>query len=74
MFTVEQRAAVKGGEAIRVEIDGTPCVVVREDVFDRTRQVPDDPAPRAHYAATLAAWDQDPDPGLAAYQKYRKKS
>lgn len=44
-LTNDQRAAVDAGRAVTVEIDGTPCVVVRKDVYE---------------AAIEEAWGDDP--------------
>ena len=68
-LTSEQAAAVKDGEPVRVNPPevGTPCVLVRADVFDRVRTLIDGDAdlrPRDTYPAVLKAldqWDESPD-------------
>jgi hypothetical protein len=68
-LTAEQAAAVKDGEPVQVtppEI-GTPCVLVRADVFNRVRTLIDPEtefSPRETYPAVLKAldqWDESPD-------------
>ena len=38
-LTVDQRAALKCGQAVPVVLNETPCVVVRQDVFERMQHV-----------------------------------
>jgi hypothetical protein len=33
-LTVEQERAIRGGQAIDVNIAGTPCVLLRKDVYE----------------------------------------
>ena len=75
MFTPEERDAVIHGEEVSLDVEGTPCVVVRRDVFDRLKQNPGQVGVdvRGTYAAVMKAWDQEPDPALHLYQKFRRK-
>ena len=36
-LTTEQQQAVKQGESVTLNLDGTECILVRKDVFDRVR-------------------------------------
>jgi hypothetical protein len=38
-LTQEQHAAVRSGEAVRVDEDGLPCVVLRADVYERLKHL-----------------------------------
>ncbi len=77
VLTSEQVRAIDHGEAVPVSIDGRSCVVLRQDVYDRVKRVTDfndsDMSPEETYPAILAAWDQDEDPGLDAYQDYKRR-
>jgi len=37
-LTTEQIAAIKGGEAVSVDVDRTACVVVRRDVYEKVKK------------------------------------
>ena len=57
-LTQEQKEAVTQGHAVPVTIDGAPCVVVLEEVYERVKRVFDgDTAPEDAYPGVLAAWD-----------------
>jgi hypothetical protein len=52
-------------------------VALPQRIYDRVKNLLQDDGidVRGTYGAVLRAWDQDgPDPGLADYQKYRRKS
>jgi len=74
-LTNDQIQALDHGDPVPVGVDGRQCVVLRRDVYDRVEQVIgyDDRelSPDEAYPAILAAWDQEKDPGLDAYQDYR---
>jgi hypothetical protein len=76
-LTSEQVRAIDHGDAVPVTVDGRSCVVLRQDVYDRVKRVTDfddsDMSPEETYLAVLAAWDQDEDPGLDAYQDYKRR-
>jgi hypothetical protein len=38
-LTVEQERAVQGGQAVRVNVGGAECVLLRKDVFERGEAV-----------------------------------
>ena len=67
-LTKEQRNAVASGEPVLVEIDGARCIVIRQDVYERTKKPLDssDMPPEEAYAAIEEAWGDEP--GLDAYQ------
>jgi len=74
MFTAEELDAVIQGEAVPVELQGTSCVLVRKDIYDRMKGLLHDGVDvRGAYAATMRAWDQDLDPALPLYQKFRRQ-
>ena len=57
-LTTEQAAAVRQSEAVRVVIDGTRCVLLLEDVYERVKRVLDEELdPEEAYPAVLEAWD-----------------
>ncbi len=76
-LTSEQVQAIDHGHAVPVIVEGRSCVVVRQEVYDRVKRVVDlddsDLRPEETYAAVLAAWDQEEDPGLDAYQDYKQR-
>jgi hypothetical protein len=76
-LTSEQVRAIDHGDAVPITIDGRSCVVLREDIYDRVKRVTDfddsDMSPEETYLAVLAAWDQDEDLGLDAYQDYKRR-
>ena len=61
-LTKEQQQALQKGESIRIEVDGTRCVLIREDLYDEA-------SPRASYAAVLKALDKD-DESPEQYLEY----
>ena len=71
ILTNEQRNAVGMGEAVTIEIDGVPCVLIRKDVYEKARKLIDfsEMPPEEAYAAIEEAWGDDP--GLDAYQDLR---
>ncbi len=77
VLTSEQVQAIDHGDAVPISVDGRPCVVLRQEVYDRVKRVTDfddsDISPEETYSAVLAAWDQDEDPGLDAYQDYKRQ-
>jgi hypothetical protein len=72
-LTNDQIQALDHGDAVPVLVDGRECVVLRRDIFDRVKGVIeyDEMSPEEAYPAVLAAWDQEEDPGLDAYQDYK---
>ncbi len=73
----EQVRAIDHGDAVPINVEGRSCVVLRQDVYDRVKRVVDfdesDISAEETYLAVLAAWDQDEDPGLDAYQDYKRR-
>ncbi len=76
-LTSDQVLAIDHGDAVPVVIDGRSCVVLRQEVYDRVKRViawdDSDLGPEDTYAAVVAAWDQEEDPGLDAYQDYKRR-
>ena len=74
-LTSEQVLAIDHGDAVPIVVDGRSCVLLREDVFDRVKRVIDfddsESSPEEMYPAIIAAWDEEDDPGLDAYQEYK---
>jgi len=60
-LTPEQRTAIESGESVSIVVDGTRCVLVRQDVYDETQRLLDF-SPRPTYPAVLKALDRDDDP------------
>ncbi len=75
-LTNDQIQALDQGNAVPVAVEGRACVVLRQDVYNRVKQVIDyddsEANPEETYSAVLAAWDQEEDPGLDAYQDYKR--
>jgi hypothetical protein len=76
-LTSEQVRAFEHGDAIPITVNGRSCVVLRQDVYDRAKRITDfddsDMSSEQAYLAVLAAWDEDEDPGLDAYQDYKRR-
>ena len=56
-LSAEQLQAIEAGEAITLTIDGTHCVVLRQDIFERA-QLAIEPSPRQSYPAVLKVLDE----------------
>ena len=56
-FSTQQLQAIANGEAVELTIKGTPCVVLRKDVYARVKSVIE-PSPREMYPAVLKVLDQ----------------
>lgn len=71
----QQMEALASGEAVSIDINGTPCVVVRQDVYDAV-QIGDSDLPSPQATASIIgdvmADDDANDPALEAYQHYRR--
>jgi len=72
-LTSQQKHALQSGQAVRVTVDETPSVLLREDVYDRVKRVIDyenDPLTDEEQLAALrhvgqlAGWD---DPEMDVY-------
>jgi hypothetical protein len=66
-LTKEQRQAVGKGESVTVTVDGTECVIIRKDVFERVKAVIPNDLPSLdeqrqllRQTGEMAGWD-DPD-------------
>lgn len=70
-LTQEQRNAIDRGQPVPIVVDGTPCVLVREDVFEQSLH--EDSGPRSAYAAVLKALDRD-DENTDQYLEYLNES
>jgi hypothetical protein len=69
-LTLEQQVALEAGQAVSIVVGRVPCIVVREDVYERASA---SYLPRESYAAIEAVLDQEPDPGLDSYQHYKQR-
>ncbi len=63
-LTVEQVAAIKEGETVRVTSEevGADCVVLRADLYDRVKNLiglVGEMDPREAYSRVLRAWDEE---------------
>ncbi len=63
----DQLKALQSGSPVPLNLDGTDCVVLRMDVYDKVKKLiyddsEMDPDPRETCPAVLAAWDQDDNP------------
>jgi hypothetical protein len=71
----QQQQAILTGQAIPLLIQGTECVLVRKDVYDKFHSVLGEDAfnPETIYGLmeTSLAEDDANDPGLHLYQKYK---
>ncbi len=75
-LTREQQQAVENGESVTVVLDGTECVVVRKDVFERVKAVIPDDLPSLEEQRQLlrrtgemAGWD---DPYMDVYDDLKR--
>ncbi len=58
MHLTDQQQAIEHGDAVPVVVNQTECIVIRKDVYEKSRG---DFDPRLTYAAVLKAWDADDD-------------
>lgn len=76
-LTNDQIQALDHGDPVPITVDGRACVVLRRDIYDRVKQVIEyddsEMGFEEGYLAVLAAWDQEEDPGLDAYQDYKRR-
>ena len=71
-LTTQQLQAISAGEAIELTIEGTPCVVLRHDVYERVK-LAIEPSPRESYPAVLKvldAFDESPEQYLEYLSDY----
>jgi hypothetical protein len=74
-LTNDQLKAVEAGVPVPVLLDSTKCVLLREDVYDRLRQVTSDvlDADTVYSLIEEVMADDDAnDPALQSYQKYKQ--
>ena len=73
-LTQEQVQAINRGEAVSVTVEGTKCMLVREEVYSRVQRVLEGAldGDTVYDLIDAAMSDDDAnDPGLERYQKYR---
>ena len=72
-LTNDQIQSLDQGNAVSIVVDGRECVVLRRDIYDRVKRVVeyDEMNLEESYPAILAAWDEEEDPSLDAYQDYK---
>ena len=70
-LTKDQQQAIEKGESITVCLEGTECVVIRKDVFERVKAVVPDDLPSIdeqrrllRQTGEMAGWD---DPEMDVY-------
>ena len=57
-LTEQQKHAVEQGQAVPVSMDGTPCIVLLEEVYNRVKRIlAAESDPQGLYPAVLSAWD-----------------
>ena len=63
-LTKEQEQSVKQGGSVTIDLNGTECIVVRKDIFDRIRAVVPDDLPTIEeqrqllrHTGEMAGWD-----------------
>jgi hypothetical protein len=74
-LTTEQIKAVESGEPVPILVDQVKCVVIREDLWNRLKQVASDAlsADVVYGLIEEAMADDDAnDPALQSYQKYKQ--
>ncbi len=72
ILSADQLKALQSGSPVPVKLDGTDCVVLRKDLYDKVKGLIYDDSemdPRETYPAVLAAWDQDDNPD--DYESYQ---
>ena len=71
---IQQQKAIQQGQPVPIVVDGTECVLLRKDVFERVKQVIGDDALDADtlYELLEATADDAQDPGLHLYQQYKQ--
>jgi hypothetical protein len=71
-LTEQQVQSVESGAPVPVVIAGTRCILIREDIFERVKNVIEYDAsemdPEEAYPAILEAWDSVGSPDDAKYQ------
>jgi propanediol utilization protein len=73
-LTQEQVQAINRGEAVSVTVEGTKCMLVREEVYSRVQRVFEGAldGDTVYDLIDAAMSDDDAnDPGLESYQRYR---
>ncbi len=73
MITQEQIALAKAGEEVALDVEGVQLVLVRRDVYERAKQVAyhDEFDPEEAYP--LIEEILGDDPGLDAYQEFKRR-
>ena len=75
-LSTDQQRAVEQGQAVPFVLEGTECIIVRKDVYERVKRVIDEEALDADLVydliASTAAEDDANDPGLQLYQQYKR--
>ncbi|HEY3963751.1 MAG TPA: hypothetical protein VGM05_04285 [Planctomycetaceae bacterium] len=77
ILTQEQRTIVERGGNVPITLDGIPCIVVREDVFESVRNVIGTELGHDELRALLArsteGSDWTTDPSMDIYDEYDKQ-
>jgi hypothetical protein len=56
-LTTQQLQAIEDGRPVELTIQGTHCVVLRQDVYERVKLIVE-PSPREMYPAVIKALDK----------------
>lgn len=61
-LSADQLKALQSGSLVPLTLDGTDCVALHKDLYDKVKGLIYDDSemdPRETYPAVLSAWDQD---------------
>jgi hypothetical protein len=74
-LTSAEQTALSQGHPVPIVLGGTECIVVRKDIFDKTQQlVAGELDPRELYPMIISVLAEEEDPGLEAYQEFKRQS
>ncbi|MBW3599803.1 MAG: hypothetical protein KY475_21350 [Planctomycetes bacterium] len=74
MVTQEQIASAKAGEEVALDVEGVEMVLVRRDVYERSKHVVyDDSDFDPEEAYPMIEEVLGDDPGLDAYQEFKRR-
>ena len=65
----EQRQLLENGKPLRLEVEGSPCVLISAEIYDRARMVFDSPNAEEMDGIMEQTWGNDP--ALHLYQDYK---
>lgn len=71
-LSADQLKTLQSGAPVPLTLDGTSCVLLRKDLYDKVKGLIYDDSemdPRETYPAVLSVWDQDDNPN--DYESYQ---